>query len=116
MGVDFLDQFFLPLNVVLFQGQERVHAALGFAGGQHSAFDTQFLQQTTEPELCRDYSDRSDHRRSIDHDLVGSTGNEVAARGNKVFPDNNEFLVRELGAKPAQVIVDEAGLDRGAAG
>ena len=113
--VDLVDHRLRIGLVLLVLRRERIEHALVLAGGEQAALDAELFHRAGEAEAVHQHADRADQARLVDVDLVGGHRDVVGARGAHLL-DHRVHLLLVLGLQAPDLVVDDAGLHRAAAG
>ena len=84
-------------------------------GGDQAPLDAELVHQAGEAEAVHQHADRADDAGLVGIDLVGGHGDVVGARGTDLLDDRIDLLLVQRLQAP-DLVVDDAGLHRAAAG
>ena len=96
--------------------REAVEKALVLAGGEQAPFHARLVHQAGEAEALDHHADRTDQARLVDKDPVGCRSQVVAAGGAHLLDHRIERNRRIELAQALDLVADDAGLNRTAAG
>ncbi len=96
-------------------GTERIQETLVLAGRHEAPLDPQFFHQAGEAEAVHQHADAADDAGLVHEDLVGRRRDVVSGRGARLFHHRVDRLL-VLGFQALDLVVDDAGLHRAAAG